>query len=109
MSERKLSMTELKSLLNFDSDAPYKLAEILLGKVYELRDEEVVLSRTGDNEILIYREVDGCFYNILIDEDADLSFMYIGNIRSESYTYITDDTSTDNIARVVKDFSYNRQ
>lgn len=108
MKTKKLSMTELKSLLNFDSDAPYKLAEIILDKVYELRDDEVVLSRTGDDEILIYREVAGCFYNILIDEDADLSFMFIGNIRNDSYTYMTDDTSTDNIARVIKDFSYNR-
>lgn len=108
MDKKRLSMTELKSLLKYDSEEPYKLAEIILGKVYELRDDEVILSRTGDDEILIFREVDGCFYNILIDEDNDLSYMFIGNDRNESHTYMTDDASTDSINRVIKDFVNNR-
>ena len=43
-----------------------------------------VISRTGDDELLFFTEKDKSFYNILIDDDGDIAYMYIPNKREET-------------------------
>ena len=94
---------DLKSLLDFEDNRPFMVAEKIINRL----DTDVKISRTGENEILIFREYEKCFYNILVDEDSDISFMFIGDKR-ESNTYMTDDDSDESIERVIKDFYKNR-
>lgn len=50
-----------------------------------------ILSKTGENEVLIYTCDDGNYKNIIIDSDGDIEFMYISDDRSKSYNeYIKD-------------------
>ena len=77
-------------------------------KIINKLDTDIKISRTGENEILIFRENEKCFYNILVDEDSDISFLFIGNKREECDTYMTDDDSDESIERVIKDFYKNR-
>lgn len=103
IKERIEQLEELKSLLDFEDDQPFNVAEKIINKL----TTDFKVSRTGDNEILIFREHEKCFYNILIDEESDISFMFIGDKRQESNTYITDDDSDESIERVVNSFYSN--
>ena len=93
-------LERLKPLLDFDDNEPFRVAEKIINKL----NDHVKVSRTGENEILIFREYEKCFYNILVDEDADISFMFIGNKREGTYTYMTDDDSDESIERVLTSF-----
>ena len=104
ISEQIEKLEELKSLLDFEDNRPFMVAEKIINKL----DTDIKISRTGENEILIFRDHEKCFYNILVDEDSDISFLFIGNKRKECYTYMTDDDSDESIERVVKDFYKNR-
>lgn len=104
ISEQIEKLEELKSLLDFEDNRPFMVAEKIINKL----TTDVKISRTGDNEILIFREHEKCFYNILIDEESDISFMFIGDKREESNTYMTDDDSDESIERVINSFYKNR-
>ena len=39
---------------------------------------DIKISKSGENELLLYRNKNGEFSNILIDEDCDVSYMFIG-------------------------------
>jgi hypothetical protein len=104
ISEQIEKLEELKSLLDFEDNRPFMVAEKIINKL----DTDVKISRTGDNEILIFREHEKSFYNILVDEDSDISFMFIGNKREDTHTYMTDDDSDESIDRVIKDFYKDR-
>lgn len=47
---------------------------------------DVVISKTGDKELLLYRNKQGAFSNLLIDEDGDVSYMFIGKRSGEEKT-----------------------
>jgi hypothetical protein len=40
---------------------------------------DVFISKTGNNELLLYRSKNGAFSNIVIDEDGDVSYIFIGD------------------------------
>lgn len=46
--------------------------------IKKCEDKNIIISKTGDNEIIIYTKKDNGFYNLIIDEDNDISFIYIG-------------------------------
>lgn len=70
--------------LNFENEAILEIAQdiienaILLGK-------EVTISKTGDNEALIYTAYNGDFKNIIIDDEGNIEFLFISSNRSDSY------------------------
>lgn len=51
-----------------------------------LKHKNITLSKTGNDEILIYSEKEGRFYNLLLDEDGDISFLLIGVHMKETKT-----------------------
>jgi hypothetical protein len=46
---------------------------------------DVVISRTGDNEILLYRNRNGEYRNIVIDEECDVFYFCIPVDRKQTY------------------------
>ena len=104
IEDERLAREELKSLLDFEDNRPFMVAEKIINKL----DTDVKISRTGENEILIFREHEKSFYNILVDEDSDISFLFICNKREDTHTYMTDDDSDESIDRVIKDFYKDR-
>lgn len=46
---------------------------------------DIVVSLTGENELLIYREQQGVFNNVIIDSDGDIEFLHIPVDRSQTY------------------------
>jgi len=46
----------------------------------------ITTSKTAQGEILIYTKHNGVFNNLLIDEDADISFLRIGNKKEDKMT-----------------------
>ena len=49
------------------------------------QNKNYVLSKTGENETLIYTFIDGVYRNIIIDSDFDIEYLYIPEDRSKSY------------------------
>ena len=98
-----LTIEELKTLLDFPDNKPYEVANEILNLLEG--NEGIVLSRTGDNEILIYRAHNKNYYNILIDEDSDVSYLFIGDKREDTYCYMLEDK---NYGRVINDILTNR-
>lgn len=70
--------------LKFEKEAILDIAHdiiehaILLGK-------ELTISKTGDNEALIYTSSNGDFKNIIIDDEGNIEFLFISANRSDSY------------------------
>lgn len=59
---------------------PEKLEKIildLLDEIFYLGKPEPKVSRTGDNELLIWLDRDNGLSNIIIDEDLDASWIFI--------------------------------
>lgn len=64
--------------LNFDNTeiiftAMNIIQSCIIKNVYDLN-----ISKTGDRELLLFRSKNGEFSNLLIDEDCDVSYMFIG-------------------------------
>lgn len=67
-----------------------KIVEAIINEC-DRQNKKYTLSKTGDNEILIYTYIDGVYKNIIIDEDGDIEYLYIPKDRSKSYNeYIKD-------------------
>lgn len=68
-----------------------------------LKHKCITLSKTGDNEILIYTEKEGRFYNLLLDEDGDISFILIGiKIGEEKTEFFTPPFNYDYIVSLLQ-------
>ena len=46
---------------------------------------DVKISRTGEGELLLYREIGRSFNNIIIDEDGDIEFLHIPEERQNTF------------------------
>lgn len=55
---------------------------------------DIIISMTGDDEILIYRHKDDCYNNLIIDEDADVEVLLINKKakKTETKTYYFQDS-----------------
>jgi hypothetical protein len=74
----------------------YESLEYDLDKEKDLLNIEV--SRSGENEILIYREHLKNFYNILIDEDGDICYLLIPKEREKiEIVHFKDDETIDDV------------
>lgn len=63
---------------------------LLIEECVKQNKTNVIISKTGDDEILFYRYRNNCYYNIIIDEDADISFLLIpktAKTKTESYYF----------------------
>jgi hypothetical protein len=49
------------------------------------QNKDYILSKTGENETLIYTYKEGVYRNIIIDDDFDIEYLYIPEDRSKSF------------------------
>ena len=47
--------------------------------------KNIILSKTGEGELLIYTKYDDVFNNLIIDEDGDVEFMQIPSNWRDTY------------------------
>lgn len=79
-------------------------ALMIVSQAYILNKKDIIISRTGDNELLIYRNVDGEIRNIIIDKDCDIEFLVATKIRKDSYheLYQYDELNNDIINKLIE-------
>lgn len=85
-SRRMLFNESFKSLhkvcheLGIENENSLKTALDIVQYCLAKNIKDFEISKTGDKEILLYRKKNSSFSNILIDEDSDVSYMFIGNL-----------------------------
>src|SRR5688500_4622896 len=72
-------------ILGYNNPLVIDIANDILTSCRNQNKFDVTISRTGDNEILIYRKENGEYKNIMIDESGDIEFLYIPVDRRNTY------------------------
>jgi len=83
--EKIKEIQSIYQLVGFDNSEILVLAETIIKHCLSLAKTDLKISRTGENEILIYRQNNGAINNIIIDKDGDIEFMRIGKNRATSF------------------------
>jgi hypothetical protein len=99
--KKKDKFLEIYNLLNYDNTEVlqfgYDLIDacILKGKI------EIIVSQTGENEILIFTDIEYLYRNIVINNEGFIGYMYIPlerkNTYSESYSLAKRDYTIDDL------------
>jgi hypothetical protein len=76
---------QLYTQLGYQNEAVLQIGSDIIKDSLLQKKLDIKISRTGENEILIFRETEGTFNNIIIDEDADIEYLHIPVNRSETY------------------------
>jgi hypothetical protein len=76
---------QLYNKLGYQNEVVLEIVSDIIKDSLIQKKLDIKISRTGENEILIFRESEGTFNNIIIDEDADIEFLHIPVNRSETY------------------------
>ncbi len=72
------SIARIYQILQF-SNAEIFLTAFNIIQLCAIRNiNDIDISKTSDNEMLLFRKKDGEFSNIVIDEDGDISYFFIG-------------------------------
>lgn len=98
----------------YNQDAMYMIAYKILNKIYESYPElKLTISRADSNELLIYREYDNIFNNIIIDTDGDIEFNILSNdngIKQHKIPfklYMNNELSDDIYKEIIESFYLN--
>jgi hypothetical protein len=78
-------LVEVYKKLGYKDDRAFRIAEDILAECFRQGKGDVIISRTGENELLIYRKMDGEYRNIIVDEDGDIEHLHIPVERSQTY------------------------
>lgn len=88
--------------LNFKKEAILEISFDILNEAFLQGKTDICISKTGDNELLIYTFSDGDYKNIIIDADADIEYLYIPMDRThtfnEHFSFIMNDFSPKQLA-----------
>lgn len=63
----------------FGADDAFQLCCAIIDECDALGKSDIIVSKTGDSEILIYTFRDNGISNVLVDEDLDVSWIFISN------------------------------
>jgi len=81
--------------LGFDNQSVIILGASLIEECIR-QDKDITISKTTDNEILIYTDHDGSFDNLIIDHDGDIEYICIPKNRTMVYNeYFRNDGGID--------------
>ena len=80
-----LKMCRVFAELNFDNVAVLEIGRDIIQDCYRLGKSDIVVSKTGDGEMLIYRKTETGYSNIIIDENADVEYLFIDDNRVNSH------------------------
>lgn len=90
--------------LGFDNDKILYVATDIIRHFISIKgSSHINISKTGDNEILLFTEHNNSFNNIIIDSDCDVEFMHVAENRAESYnSYYDFEENFDTLALAKK-------
>jgi len=85
LSQKVKDLNIVYQSLNCQNEAVLEIGIDIINNCILQDKIDIKISKTGENELLIFREYKGDFKNIIIDEDADIEFLHIPNDRSKTY------------------------
>lgn len=78
--------------LGFQNESVLEIGIDIVNNCISQNKTDIKISRTGENELLIFRERNGDFNNVIIDEDADIELLQIpvdrSNTTNEHYPFV---------------------
>lgn len=77
LNEKIKDLNIIYSSLNYHNEAVLEIGIDIINHCFLENKIDIKISKTGENELLIFREIDGEFNNIIIDEDADIEYLHI--------------------------------
>ncbi len=82
-----------------------QIINVINGVLFECQNKgilnDIIVSKTGDYEVLIYTKYDGIYRNIIIDEDGDIEVLIIPIDRSLIHHYMFDYTNEQDYKKIV--------
>ena len=85
LKEKLEELNKMYSVLGFKNKAILEIGSDIIQDCLKQDKLDIKVSRTGENELLFYREKGGTFNNIIIDQDCNIEFLHIPNNRSQTY------------------------
>lgn len=81
-----IKISQIYKELNFDNEKILSVSAELLQRCALVGKINLNISKTAQQEILIYTLKNSGFNNILIDEDGDISLLRIGDAKEDKFT-----------------------
>ena len=85
LKQKLEEVQKIYSLLEYENLAVLEISADIIKDCLSQNKRDIKISRTGENEILIFSENNGTYNNIIIDEDGDIEFLHIPINRDETY------------------------
>jgi hypothetical protein len=85
MPNKEKQVIDTFQYLKYTNSAVLEIAFDILTALNNQSKDDFIISHTGDNELLIYRNNNGEFRNIIIDNDGDIEYLCIPKIRRNTY------------------------
>lgn len=85
MKQKLEDLYQLYAKLGYQNEAVLEIGSAIIKDSLAQSKLDIKISRTGENEILIFRETEGTFNNIIIDADADIEYLHIPVNRAETF------------------------
>ncbi len=85
LNQKIKEITLMYHSLRFENEAVLEICIDIITVCIQQDKIDIKISKTGENELLLYRENDSSFNNIIIDEDADIEFLHIPENRKNTY------------------------
>jgi hypothetical protein len=97
-------MREIKRVyyqLNYSKSSIFETIGNIITSCISLAKFDIEVSRTGEDEILIFRKVNGTFNNIIIDQEGNIEFLCIPPNRVDSYNqYYSSDEADASVLKL---------
>ena len=85
MKQKLEDLCRLYAKLGYQNEAVLEIGSHIIRDSLLQKKTDIKISRTGENEILIFRETEGAFNNLIIDEEGDIEYLHIPVNRAETY------------------------
>jgi|GEM_PF-6272783 len=78
LNQRFIELSNIFRELEFENEEIMLTAFNILQSCLISNKTDIELTKTSDNELLLFRKKNGEYSNIIIDEDGDISYIHIG-------------------------------
>lgn len=85
MANKEAEVLETYNYLHYNNPIVLEIAFDIINELKKQGKNDFVISKTGDDEILIYRKINGEYRNLIIDEDCDVIYLNIPVDRRNSH------------------------
>lgn len=81
-----IKISQVYKELNFNNEKILSTSAEIIQRCVLVGKTNLNISKTAQEEILIYTSKNGKFNNILIDEDGDISLLRVGDTKEDKFT-----------------------